>query len=135
MRNGKRTFTVSSALHVDGCPTKFKNKDYSGIYVSTTPAGAAKKAMTQLCRVKRISGACSLFITVRETTREATNKKEFVYKLQRQKRKEPVVLGDRTYEYKTVSKKATNIPKCSGTRKQSSGRKASSKRRTRTLRR
>ncbi len=69
-----RRFTIYNAHHSDGCSTKFKNKNYSGVYVSSTPSGAAMKALTTLCQVKNIRGQCLLYITMRETTRSKKNK-------------------------------------------------------------
>ena len=122
-KSGKRTFTVHEAKHVDGCPTKFSNKDYSGVYVSRTPAGAGKKALTQLCRVKRIKGQCGLFISMRETT-QGSAKKIFHYKVTRVKLAKPVELAGRKIEYMNKIKKAKSMPACKQSRK-SSGRKAS----------
>ena len=76
----KRRFTMENAYHADGCETKFKNKGYSGVYVSSNPASAARKAFSQLCRVKKVHGRCALFIAVRETT-QGSSKKVFHYKL------------------------------------------------------
>ena len=49
----ERRFTIHDARKVDGCPTKFKSKDYSGIYETNRPSAAAMKALTQLCRAKK----------------------------------------------------------------------------------
>ena len=73
-QSGYRSFTVTDVVHKDGCPTKFSRKDYTGSFVSNQPAGAAKKALTSLCSVKRIKGQCTLFITVRETTQGKSGK-------------------------------------------------------------
>lgn len=123
VKDNKRTFTINDAKHTDGCPTKFLNKDYSGVYVSRTPAGAAKKALTQLCRVKKIKGQCSLFISMRETT-QGSAKKVFDYKVTREKLAKPIELAGRKIEYANKVKKAKSMPACKKSRK-SSGRKAS----------
>ena len=99
----KRSFTVVDARRVDGCPTKFKVKGDSGRYISNDARGASKKAFTTLCRIKKIRGQCALLITMRETTQGSAGK-ELTYKLRRVKLEEPIVLGDRTYEYETVVK-------------------------------
>ena len=74
MRNGKRSFTIEDARHNDGCPTKFANKGYSGEFTSSSPGSAASKAVSGLCRVKKIKGRCSLYVAVRETTRGSKKK-------------------------------------------------------------
>ena len=43
-----RSFTVEAAKDASGKVTNFANKDYSGRYMNRNPAGAAKKAATQL---------------------------------------------------------------------------------------
>lgn len=120
----KRSFTIADAKHVDGCPTKFASKGYTGTYTGSNPAQAAKKAFSQLCRVKRVRGACSLYVSVRETTQEAPNKKEFVYKLTRTKLDKPVTIGDYEVKYTTGIKSAKKMPECPKSRK-SRGRKVS----------
>ena len=127
MQKGKRTFTVHDARHVDGCQTKFKSKDYSGVYVSSSPAGAARKALTQLCRVKKVHGQCALFITVRETT-QGSAKKQYSYKLNRVKLSEPLELKGRVINYTSKAKSVDSIPKCKVGSRKSSGRKRSASR-------
>lgn len=83
---GFRSFTVVDASKHGGCSTKFMG----GRYVSRNPFGAAKKAFSELCRVKNIRGVCSLVITLKETTEES-NKKVFTYKLNRKKLKNPII--------------------------------------------
>ena len=101
----KRSFSVANVQNVDGCPTKFK----PGRYLSTNPVGSAKKAFNGLCNVKNIKGKCTLVVTMRETT-SGSNKKEFTYKCERKKLKEPVVIMagtpnefKRMYEIKALS--------------------------------
>lgn len=124
-KGDKRTFTVHDARRSDGCETKFANKDYTGVYVSRSPAGAASKAFTQLCGVKDIKGQCSLFVSVRETT-QGSAKKVFMYKINRVKLKEPIELQGRTIEFKNEVKSAKSMPSCKKSSK-SSGKKASRK--------
>ena len=117
-----RTFEVTNALK-DKCPTKFK----PGRYTSVHPVGAAKKAFSGLCNRKRIKGQCTLIITVRETT-AGSNKKEFTYKLKREKLKEPL-MGMRNgvevaYLYKTRAKSMNAVKsnkRCPGVRPKSKG--------------
>ena len=108
VKGNKRTFTIHSAKHTDGCDTKFANKDYTGVYVSRSPAGAASKALTQLCGVKNVKGLCSLYVSMRETT-QGSAKKVFNYKVSRVKLKEPVELAGRTIEYKNQVKSVKSL--------------------------
>lgn len=120
----KRSFTITDAKHVDGCPTKFANKGYTGSYTGNNPAQATKKAFSKLCDVKRVRGACSLYVSVRETTREAPKKKEFVYKLTRSKLDKPISIRNYEVKYTTSIKSAKKMPKCPKSHK-SRGRKVS----------
>lgn len=123
-----RTFTINNAYHVDGCPTKFSHKDYTGRFTSRSAARAAMKALTELCHAKRIRGACSIYIEMRETT-QGSKHKLYGYKAKRVKKKEPVVIaGKFSREYDSVVK-AVRIPteKCPKSHK-SSGRMKSFKR-------
>jgi len=124
-KSAKRTFTVHEARKSDGCPTKFKNKDYSGVYVSNGPAGAAKKALTQLARVKKSKGQFSLYLTMRETT-QGSKKKQLSYKVTREKLKEPLELKGRLIEYQNKAKSVKSVPKGQSCAK-SSGKKRTRK--------
>lgn len=106
----KRTFTVEMAQRMDGCKTKFYNKQYTGIYLANDPASAAKKAATQLCRVKKLSSKCVLFITVRETT-QGSQHKEYSYKISREKNKIEGPFGN-LYRPVAKSVKKKSIPSC-----------------------
>jgi len=83
----KRSFSVVKVTKKDGCPTKF----HAGRYESRTAHSAASKAFSQLCRVKKIRGQCTLIITVQETT-QGSSKKEFTYKFKREKLAKPITL-------------------------------------------
>lgn len=109
---GFRSFTVINATKSGACKTKFGS---GGLYKSRTPVGAAKKAFNELCRTKRIRGVCTLYITVRETTRDS-KKKEFVYKIKRNKLKNPVLLegnkGMYAIEYQSHAKAVNKASPC-----------------------
>jgi len=108
--SGKRSFTINNAYHIDGCKTKFSHKDYTGRFTSRTVERASKKALRQLCTVKRIKGQCSLYIEMRETTQGSKNK-IYAYKCNRVKKDKPLVIPGRgTYKYDMVCK-AIRIPK------------------------
>ena len=121
MKKGDRSFTIDMAAHVDGCPTKFSRKDFSGRYISKTPSGAASKALTQLCNVKDVRGQCTLFVKMRETT-QGSKGKEFLYNVKREKLSEPVEIAKGvTVEYKNRVKSTKSMPSCRKSHK-SSGR-------------
>lgn len=119
---GKRSFTINNAYHVDGCPTKFTNNDFSGRFIKHHPDQAAKNALSRLCRVKRIRGQCTLYIEMRETT-QGSEGKIFAYHVKRIHLKQPIVLKDRTIYYKPVAKPVDRVPteRCKKSHK-SSGR-------------
>jgi hypothetical protein len=123
----ERTFTIHDARKADGCPTKFMNKNYSGVYVSRDAAGSAKKALTQLCNVKNIKGQCAMYLSIRETT-QGSKKKVFNYKVVREKLKKPLELKGRIIEYQNKAKSVKTIPagksckKSSGTRRSKTNR-------------
>ena len=130
----ERRFTIHDARHANGCATKFKSKDYSGIYESSAPSSAAMKALTQLCRAKKTKGRCTLYLTMREIT-QGNNKKAngepklYHYKVKREKLKKPIELKGRVVEYKNSCKSVKSVPKKgtdAGCRK-SAGKKRSSK--------
>jgi len=96
--NGKRTFTINNAYHVDGCKTKFAHKDYTGRFSSHSAQRAASKALTQLCHVKKIRGACTLYIEMRETT-QGSKHKLYGYHCKRIKYDKPVMKAGIEYHY------------------------------------
>jgi hypothetical protein len=112
MNSDRRSFTVVGVGKHGSCKTKFGKKDYGGRYTSKGgPAGAAKKAFSELCRTKRIKGVCTLIVTIRETTKNS-NKKMFTYKLKRNKLAVPKIMREGTdkeyvinYEVKSSSMK------------------------------
>ena len=96
--DNKDTYKVVGVQNVDGCPTKFR----PGRYHSTSPEGAAKKAFSRLCNLKKIKGKCTLLVTVKRTT-QGGDKKEFTYKLHRSKLSKPIVMMKGTpNEYKIL---------------------------------
>ena len=119
--SGKRSFTINNAYHVDGCPTKFSHKDYTGRYISISAQRAAKKAFAELCRVKDIRGQCTLYIEMRETTQGSTHKL-YAYHGKRVLLKKPLELPGRVVHY-AIDAKPVTIPtkKCKKSHK-SSGR-------------
>lgn len=111
-KDGYRSFTVVDASKFGGCKTKFK----SGKYVSKTPVGAAKKAFSSFCRLKRIRGVCTLFVTVKETT-QGSNHKLYTYKLNRHRLKVPIIRFEGTNkeyvnEYANRAKSVKVVPGC-----------------------
>jgi hypothetical protein len=119
--SGKRSFTINNAYHVDGCPTKFSHKDYTGRYIKNSPQRAALNALSELCRVKRIRGQCTLYIEMRETT-QGSSGKLYAYHCKRIHLKKPIELNGRVIHYFNKAKPVI-IPteKCKKSHK-SSGR-------------
>ena len=48
---------------------------------STSPSGAAGKAMTKICKIQKATGNCSLILTVKDVT----TGKLFMYKVKRER--------------------------------------------------
>ncbi len=111
-KDGYRSFTVVDASKFGGCKTKFRG----GKYVSKSPSGAAMKAFSSFCRLKRIRGVCTLFVTVKETTRGSKGKL-FTYKLNRNRLKVPIIRFEGTpkeyvVEYTRKAKSVKVVPAC-----------------------
>ena len=121
-KKGLRSFTLVNAVKSDGCETKITKKSR---FIGRNPAGAARKAFNELCRVKRIKGQCTFFVQVRETTRRSAGK-IYTYKCKRNLLDEPLVLKgkekDYEIEYSTICKSSKSIPKCKKRSNKSSGR-------------
>lgn len=66
--------------------------------IGRTHRSAASKALTGLCKYKKLTGSCVMFITVKETT-QGSEGKELTYKCRRYKMDEPLEINGRTYEY------------------------------------
>ena len=120
--SGKRSFTINHAYHVDGCPTKFSHKDYTGRFIKRSAQRAAMAALTELCHVKKIRGRCALYIEMRETT-QGSGGKLFAYHCKRIALKPPVEINGVMHYYKPTAKPVANVPteKCPKSHK-SSGR-------------
>jgi len=125
-QSANRTFTINNAYHVDGCPTKFANKDYTGRFDGRDAKQAAEKALSKLCKLKGIRGQCTLYIEMRETT-QGSKHKLHGYHVKRIKLKEPIIVGGIPRHY-TRHAKSVRIPteKCAKSHK-SSGRMKSLK--------
>ena len=119
-KNGKagyRSFTLVGASKTAQC----KTKGYGGRFINKTPAEAARKAFSDLCRVKNIRGVCTLYVTMRDTTSGGKLKgKLYSYKLQREKLSKPMIMQEGTdkeyvIEYKPVIKAVLRdeVIKCS----------------------
>jgi hypothetical protein len=73
----KKNYTVEKYL------LKGKEHKLGGLYKSTRPSNAVKKAYNQICRKNNLKNKCGeIKITLRETTR-GSNKKIFNYKVKR----------------------------------------------------
>lgn len=73
-----------------------------GRFISPTPASAAKKAGSSICKSKKIEGSCSFDITITETSANSA-KKSFTYTFKREYNPKTVTRGDKTitYNYQT----------------------------------
>ena len=78
--DNKRSFTVVS-VGTKNTPSKGA-ANLGGRYLSSTPAGAARKVGSHVCRKSAIRGQCTLFVKVQETTRGSAGK-TFTYKVKR----------------------------------------------------
>jgi hypothetical protein len=100
----KRSFTVEKIETSNGKSKGASN--LGGRFISSTPAGAAKKVGSKVCRESDVKGRCVLYITIRETTRES-NHKDYVYKITRIL--DPVTIVrdgvEITYRYRTEAKR------------------------------
>ena len=128
-----RTFVIKDVTSIDGCPTKFNRES---VFKGDHASQAAKKALTHLCRVKRIRGRCALVITLREITRGSTNG-EFTYKgIREAHRSVKVIDGKRIeFQYRVSVRKSRRVKRsrrCSG---KSSGRMKKYRARSRPSRR
>ena len=100
--DGKRSFTVievsTASGHIKG------RENLGGIFRSKTPISAAKKAGTKICAMSKIHGQCTLFITIKETTRGSLGN-EYIYRVKRIRNDRVVMRGDReiVYRYKIVA--------------------------------
>ncbi len=104
--SGKKSYKIVHVKKSNGCVTKHNTNSR---YLSRTPSGAAKKALTSLCSQKSIKGVCTFYITIQESTR-GSNKKQFTYLCKRSKLEKPLVVKDKQgkvlfkVEYKTTCK-------------------------------
>ena len=110
-----KNYKVVKVTRQGNCATKFKPGKYKSRH---GPSSAAMKAFNNLCRVKDIRGQCTLWVTVKETTR-GSSKKEFTYKCTREKLSKPVFRFKGTnkefkIEYKVSCKKAVRPSTCKG---------------------
>ncbi len=79
MEDNKRSFTVVSV----GTKDKLKgDSNAGGRYVSSSPAGAARKVGSHICRKSAIRGQCTLYVKLQETTRGSSGK-IYTYKVKR----------------------------------------------------
>lgn len=136
-KNGKagyRSFTIAGAAKRAGVPTK----GLGGRFINKAPADAARKAFTELCRIKKIRGICTLFVTMRETTKGSSNKgKLYTYKLQRKKLAKPMIMLEGTdrefvieYKSKIVRVMKGEMVKQEGTAEKGAQTRGRRKRRT-----
>ena len=92
-KTGYRSFTIAGTAKRAGVATK----GLGGRFINKAPADAARKAFTELCRIKKIRGVCTLFVTMKDTTKGGRNNgKLYTYKLQRKKLAKPMIMLEGT---------------------------------------
>ena len=112
LASGKRSFTITHVVKSDGCETKHTKSRL----ISSTPVGAAKKAFSRQCRLKKIKGVCSFTVVIQETTAGSKSRgKQYAYKCSRVKLSKPVVRFTGTkrefkIHYTTVAKSVKTLP-------------------------
>lgn len=96
-----RSFTITLVTDIHGKPKGKAN--LGGRFISSTPAGAARKAISRVCRESNIKGVCTLIVTIKETTRGSEGK-EYRYKGKRALAPRTVERGgvEVEYRYKTT---------------------------------
>ena len=105
-KSGYRSFTLVGASKSSDC----KTKGYGGRFINKSPGGAALKAFTELCRTKRIKGICTLYVTMKDTTKNGKQRgKMYVYQAQRKRLAQPKIRLEGTdnefvIEYRSVAK-------------------------------
>lgn len=82
-----RTFTVTGVSTPKG--TEHKKDCLGGVFKSSTPMAAAKKASRRICRICGLTGQCTLIVRIKETTADSHHK-EYVYKIRRVKKETKV---------------------------------------------
>lgn len=102
-KSGMRSFTVVEVRGQNGAVDAQATKKAAEMrLVGRTHRGAASKTLSAMCRYKKIKGACSMTITVKETT-QGSSGKELTYKARRVKLAKPLTIGKgdkaRTIEY------------------------------------
>ena len=98
----KRSFTVVSVNHKRGAKS---GSNIGGRFLSSAPSGAARKAVSQVCRESSIRGQCTLYVAVKETTQGSAGK-VFHYKVKR------VVVNNKVdHDGKVINHKYTTIAK------------------------
>ncbi len=102
-KDAKRSFTIMS---VNDKRRGKGEANAGGRFISHTPAGAARKAGSHICRKTRIRGQCTLNLCIKETTSGSAHK-VFFYKIKR------VVVNNKvshegkevTYKYSSYARK------------------------------
>lgn len=91
---GKRSFCLVKVHSAKGA-VLYSSPRGHGRYLSSTPAGAAKKAANRFCNARsgKVRAACRLTVVVRECT-AGSHKKEYAYKYSRKAVNEAVHHGD-----------------------------------------
>ena len=100
----KRSFTIVSVN--DKRRVKGEEGNTGGRFISHTPARAANKAGSHICRKTAIRGQCTFHLCIKETTRGSAHK-TFHYKIKRKVVNNKVYHEGKlvTYKYITTARK------------------------------
>ena len=128
-----RTFEIKDATSVDGCPTKFNR---NSVFKGDHPSQAARKALSHLCRAKRIKGRCALVVTLREMTRGSAHK-EFTYKGVREAHRSTKVIDGKEIEfrYRVSVRRSRRVKRSTRCSRKSSGPMRKYRAKSRSIRR
>ena len=93
-----RTFTIESVYRKNS-----KIRHDGGRFISSTPAGAARKAFSQVYRSLNAKGKISLVLNIRETT-SGSNKKIYKYKVSKTNENKQIERDGTVIFYKYITK-------------------------------
>ena len=83
-----------------------------GLYKSSSPSGAARKAFTQLCsKMSKSKDRCDFVFSIKETTNGSAKKVYGPYVGEKVKLKKPIELEGRTITHKAIVHKEKSVKK------------------------
>ena len=108
-----RSFTI---VKINSSDRRVKSKSVGGRFQSSSPASAAKKAGSSVCRLNNINSSIKFKIAIRETT-QGSSHKIFAYKFSRVRNPITVMRSGKkiTYEFETKVKSLKRSARHDGT--------------------